>query len=340
MLEDKVYNFIIKYNLIKDGDRLVLGVSGGPDSICMLHILNSILNKKLINFKMVVCHVNHGIRENAKIDEKFVEDFCREIGVEYFVKHANIKEIAEIQKRGLEEVGRDIRYSFFNEILYKTNSNKIAIAHNSNDRAETIVMNILRGTGIRGLIGIEKINGKYIRPLIEISRCEIENYLKENNILYRHDESNDDNIYTRNKIRNIVIPYIKKEFNPNIIETMKRLSDIAIEQENYIQKQTEKIYKELCINEINITNDYLYNKNNGSQIIINLTKFNNQDILIQKRIILYAIQKIFGTTKGIEKIHLEDIIKLCNRNIGNKFLCPNKFTKIVIKKKQIVIMSV
>ena len=340
MLEQEVYKFITKYNLIENGDRVVLGVSGGPDSICMLHILNKIKQKKLLDFEIVVCHINHGLRENAILDEEFVKNFCEKIGVQFFVKHADIKKESEEQKKGLEETGRIIRYNFFDEILQKTNSNKIAIAHNSNDKAETIIMNILRGAGPAGLIGIEAKNGKYIRPLIEITRESIEQYLKEQNIVARHDESNDENIYTRNKIRNIVLPFIKKEFNPNIINTIERLSDIIKEQEEYLELQTVKCYGDICLQELNLTENYKLNHENNSEIVIDLKKFNSLETVIQKRIILYSIKKIFGTTKGIEKIHIEDIIKLCNNNIGNKYLTPNKNLKIVTKKKQLRIMAV
>ena len=339
MLEQKIFDFITKNNLIKNGDKIVLGVSGGPDSICMLNILYTISQKKLIDFKIFVAHINHGLRENAKIDEKFVKDFCENLKVPFFVKHVNIKKISEEQKRGLEETGRIIRYQFFDEVLEKTGSNKIAIAHNQNDKTETIIMNILRGTGIRGLIGIETKNGKYIRPLINTERLEIEQYLEENHIAARHDESNDENIYTRNKIRNIAVPYIKKEFNPNVINSLVRLSEIAKEQEEYLEKKTIDIFNKICIDKINVTDDYFYNKKNQAEIIIDLKEFNKQDKLIQKRIILYSIQKIFGSTKGIEKIHIEDIIKLCNNNIGNKYLTPNKNLKIVTQKKQLKIMA-
>ena len=151
---------------------------------------------------MVVAHINHGLRENAKIDEQYVFEFCNRINIRCFILHADIKKGAEIQKRGLEETGRIIRYKFFDEIQSKTNSNKIAIAHNSNDNVETIIMNIVRGSGLGGLKGIEAINGKYIRPLIETSRDDIESYCEEKKLNPRYDESNDDNVYTRNKIRN------------------------------------------------------------------------------------------------------------------------------------------
>ena len=340
MLEQEVYKFITKYNLIENGDRIVLGVSGGPDSICMLDILNKIAEKKLIDFEIIVCHINHGLRENAIFDENFVKEFCKKIGVQCFVKHVDIKKIAEEQKRGLEETGRIIRYEFFDEILQKTNSNKIAIAHNINDKVETIIMNIFRGSGTAGLIGIEAQNGKFIRPLIEIKRVDIEKYLKEQNIVARHDESNDENIYTRNKIRNIVLPFIEKEFNPNIVDTIDRLSYIVKEQEEYLESQTEKCYNDVCEQELNLTPDYRLNNKNNATIVIDLKKFNSLEKVIQKRVILYSIKKIFGTTRGIEKIHIDDIIKLCNNNIGNKYLTPNKNLKVENKKKKLRISAI
>lgn len=329
MLEQKVFEFVTKYQLIENGDKIVLGVSGGPDSIAMLNILHQLSPK--INFEIFVAHINHGLRENAKTDEKFVQDFCKKINVPFFVKHANIKQIAQEQKRGIEETGRKIRYEFFDEIMTKTASNKIAIAHHCGDNAETILMNLLRGTGTKGLIGIEKKNGKYIRPLIETKRQEIDEYLQQNHIVARHDESNDDNTYTRNKIRNVLIPYLEKEFNPNLVEALQRLSSIVKEEELYWEKQISGVYQEVCISDCAL---------DKKEIIIDLKKFNKLEKVVQKKVILYAIQKIFGTTKGLEKIHMEDIIKLCNNNIGNKYLTPNKHIKIVTQKKQLKIMAV
>lgn len=336
MLEDEILNTIKKYNLIENGDKLVVAVSGGPDSITLLNCLYQLKINNKLNFDMVVCHINHGLRENAKIDEEYVLEFCEKINVKCFVLHADIKKEAESQKRGLEEMGRIIRYEFFDKIQKETNSNKIAIAHNSNDNVETIIMNIIRGSGLGGLKGIEAVNGKYIRPLIETSRTNIEQYCEEKNLKPRQDESNDINIYTRNKIRNIVIPYIKKELNPNIVETITRLSNITKDDLNYLENQTQNSYKNILLEE-NFSKENVYNTEKEAKIILDLKKFNNEDKAIQKRVILYAINKLFGNTKGIEKIHIEDIIKLCNNNIGNKFLTPNKKTKVEIKNKTIVI---
>lgn len=324
MLENKVENTINKYKLLEKNEKIVIGVSGGPDSMTLLTILLKL--KEKYNLSLIVAHINHQIRENAIKDEEYVKEFCKKNNIEIYIKRANVIEKSQKEKKGLEETGREVRYNFFEEVLKKTNANKIAIAHNLNDNCETIIMNQLRGTGLSGLKGIEPKRGKYIRPLIEIDRKEIEEYCKKNKINPRHDESNDDNTYTRNKIRNIVIPYIKKEFNPNIVNSMNRMAQIVKENEEFLDKEVKKAYNDIIIKEEN-------------EIIYDLKEFNDKDIVIQKRLILLGIKKIFGDTKGIEKINLEDIIKLCNNNIGNKYLMPNKKTKITIKNKKIIIQK-
>lgn len=329
MLE-KVLNTIKKYNLIENGDRLVLGVSGGPDSICMLNILNDIRNDKKLHmeFDIIVAHVNHLIRDEAKDDEIFVKNFCEKIGVQFYSKSIDIQKIANNNKIGTEEAGRNARYEFFDEILEKTNSNKIAIAHNKNDKVETMIMNVLRGSGIAGLRGIEPIkDNKYIRPLIECERFEIEQYCKDNKIDARIDRSNFQNIYTRNKIRNVVIPYIKDEFNPNIIQTMDRLSQLIKEEDEYLDKIVKEKYNALIIEE------------SLKEFVMNLKEFNKQEKVIKSRLLLYTISRILGSTKGIEKIHIEDVIKLCENNIGNKYLTPNKNIKILVKDSRIYFIN-
>lgn len=326
-MEKKVLETIKKYNLIENGDRLVLGVSGGPDSIAMLDILYNIKMKEKIKFNIIVVHINHMIREEAIEDEKFVKNFCEKKKIDFFSKSIDVKKLANTNKIGIEEAGRKARYDFFEEILKKTNSNKIAIAHNKNDKIETIIMNLMRGSGISGLKGIEEKREKYIRPLIECDRSEIEQYCKNQNLNPRIDKTNFNNEYTRNKIRNIVIPYIKDEFNPNIINTLDRLSILVKEEEEYIEKQVKETYKILLLEE------------NKENIILDLKKFNKQEKVIKSRLVLYTITRLFNTSKGIERIHVEDIIKLCNNNIGNKFLIPNKKIKVLVKEHKIYFIS-
>lgn len=328
-LKEKVLDTIKKYELISNGDKLVLGVSGGPDSMCMLNILKEIKENGILNFEITVAHMNHMIREEAKKDENYVKKYCKENGIKFYSKSIDVEKIANTNKISTEEAGRNERYKFFDEILKKTASSKIAIAHNKNDNAETVIMNIIRGSGVSGLKGIEAKREIYIRPLIECEREEIEEYCEKENLNPRIDKTNFENIYTRNKIRNIVIPFIKQEFNPNIIETINRLTDLVREEETYIEKQVEKEYKEILIEE-NLEK---------RTIIVDLKKFNNEEKVIKSRLILYTITRIFGSSKGIEKIHIEDIIKLCNNNIGNKYLTPNKNIKVLTKNSKIYFLG-
>ena len=328
-MEKKVLDTISKYDLIENGDKIVLGVSGGPDSLSMLNILNNIKNnpENNLNFEIYVAHINHMIREEAESEEEFVKEFCKKINVEFYSKRINAIEYANNNKMSTEEAGRVIRYDFFDEILKKTNSNKIAIAHNLNDKTETVLIHILRGSGMNGLIGIKpKRENKYIRPLIDITRDEIEKYCEDNKLNPCIDKSNFENIYLRNKIRNQLIPYIKKEINPNIIESINRLSELIESENEYIEKNVNKVYEEILI------------ENSAKIILLDLKRFNIQEAVIKSRILMKSIKTLKGSTKGIEKKHIEDIIALCDKNIGNKFLVPNKGLKILIKDKKIHII--
>lgn len=337
MLEDKVLNTIEKYELIENGNTIVIGVSGGPDSMALLNVLISINKNKKLNYKIVVAHVNHGIRVEAEEETKYVEDFCKKNQIQCFIKREKVEELAKKQKIGTEEAGRKLRYNFFEEVATKVNANKIVTAHNANDNVETILMNMIRGTGLTGLKGIEiKRENKYIRPLIECTRKEIEEYCTENKLEPKQDKSNKENIYTRNKIRNILVPLLEDEFNPNIVTTLNRMSQIIKEENEYICKQVDKIYKEVLIEE-NLGNSELEEKNT---IILDLKKFNNQDKVIKNRLVLYTINRLLGTSQNIEMIHITDIIKLCENNIGNKYLTPNKKVKVLVNKGKIFFQKI
>lgn len=321
MLKGDVLKTIQTYNLINKKDKIVVGVSGGPDSICLLHVLSSL--REELEIELYVAHINHGLRDVADIETEYVEKFCKSLNIECFVKKVDIQKIAKEEKKGTEETGRNVRYNFFSEVAQKTNSNKIATAHNSNDRAETVILNVLRGSGISGLKGIEPIrDNKFIRPLIYINRQEIEQYCKENNLNPKIDESNKENIYSRNKVRNIIIPYIEREFNKNIIKTINRLSDVATEENEYLQNIVKNEYQSIS-------------KKENNTVVLDLKKFNNLELVIKRRLILYTINEAIHTTNGIEKVNVDDIIKLCNNNIGNKHLQPIKLIKIYVKKGKI-----
>lgn len=328
-MEEKVLENILKYNLIKDGDKVVVGVSGGPDSITLLNVLLNIKKTNKINFEVIVCHINHMIRKEAIDDENYVKEYCDKNGISCFVKKIEVEKMAKENKISTEEAGRNARYEFFKEILEKEKANLIATAHTANDNAETVIMNIIRGSSTYGIGGIDIKRDNLIRPLINCSREEIEDYCKKNNLNPRIDKTNFENVYTRNKVRNLLIPYIKENFNPNIVEAINRLSDISKEENEYLEKITRQAYEEILIKE----------ESNKNQIVLNLKEFNKLEKVIKSRVILYTINILFKTRNGIEKKHIEDIIKLCSNNIGNKFLIPNKNKKILVKNKKIFFIS-
>lgn len=281
MLEEKVKQIIKTHNLIEKNETVIACVSGGPDSMCLLNIMYEL--KDELGFNLAVCHVNHMLRKNAVLDEEYVANYCENKNIPIYILHADIENIAKEEKLGLEEAGRNARYVFFEETAKKIGATKIATAHNANDNAETVIMNILRGTSINGLKGIEEKREKIIRPLLTITRKEIEQYCTDRNLNPRLDESNKNIIYTRNKIRNELIPYIEKEFNPNIIEGINRMSYLAAEETDYLQTQAKKAYNDICIEETK------------QKIILDLKKFNLLALVIKRRVILYTIWKILGT---------------------------------------------
>ncbi len=311
-MKNKVKNTIEKYNLLNEKDKVLIGVSGGPDSISLLNILYE------LGYNICTAHINHGLRKNADNDEKFVKDFCESRNIPCFIKKVKLKEIQSDMT--LEELGRKIRYDFFEEIKEKENCTKIATAHNANDNAETVLMNMIRGTGLSGLKGIDISRNHIIRPLLETTRTEIEEYCKSQNLNPCHDESNEEAIYTRNKIRLELIPYIEKNINSNIVNNINRMSEIIFDEEEYIKKQVDFAYKDTLIAE------------EDGRVLCNLKKFNIYDKVIQRRLIIKYITKVLGNAKDIEKVHIEDILKMCKNNIGGKYLTPNKYIKIAVNK--------
>ena len=332
-IENKVLETIKKYQLIEKEDKLVIGVSGGPDSMALLHILLTLQEKEQIpSCTLLVAHVNHMLRKEADEETAYVEEFCRLHQIPCFIKRAKVEELAQKAKMGTEEMGRNIRYQFFEEVRQKEKAQKIVTAHHANDNAETVLMNILRGSGTAGLKGIEPIrknekNVVFVRPLLNCTKEEIYEYCEEKKLQPKIDKSNQENVYNRNKVRNILIPFLEKEWNPNIVATLNRLSELARQENQYLERQTQKAYEDMVLEE------------GKDSIVLSLKKWNGQDFVIKSRVIRYTINRLLGTTKDIEKIHIEDIIKLCENNVGNKYLIPNKKVKVLVNKGKIFFLE-
>lgn len=291
---------IEKYNMFESNDTVVVGVSGGADSIMLLYCLNALKDKYKITLK--VAHVNHKIRVGAaESDAKFVSDVCKELGIPFYLKEANVKQLAKEWKMSEEEAGRKVRYSFFREIA---DGGKIATAHNANDNVETVIMRFMRGTGIKGLSGISFKNEDIVRPILNISRKDIEEYIKENNLTHITDSTNFEPIYTRNKIRLNVIPYILKVFNPNFVDTVT--SNIASYREDadYFEKEVENAYNSIVVKE-----------ENNISVSINLLL--SYHPAIYKRLIRRIIETIMGTEQiDVSSKRVQDIVSLTENKVS------------------------
>lgn len=320
IVEENFLNTIKENNLINEGDKIVIGVSGGSDSITLLYLLNKY--KEKFKIKLYVCHINHKIRKDSTIDEQYVENICEKMNVPFYKKRVQVEQIAKENKMGTEEAGRIIRYEFFREIAKKENANKIAIAHNMNDNAETMLLNLIRGTGLLGLEGITPKENNIIRPLINSKKTDINNFCKENNIEYKIDSTNKQNIYRRNIIRNEVIPKLE-EINPNIVETLSRTSKIIKQNNTFIKETTKSEYKKIT---------HIISNEEKTHIEINLKEFNLLSENIKQNLILKAIEEIQGNTKNIEKANIDEVIQIAKRNVGGKYTIINKNVKAEIKK--------
>nr|WP_207738500.1 tRNA lysidine(34) synthetase TilS [Clostridium sp. D46t1_190503_E9] len=306
---NKVKDFIIKNDLIQDGDRVLVALSGGPDSVCLLHILYKLRNS--LNIDIGAAHVNHMLRgQDAFNDEEYAKKICEEFNIDFYSKRINIDEIAKEKSISHEMAGREERYNFFDFIKNTHNYSKIAVAHNSNDQAETVIMNMMRGAGIEGLCGIRsKRKGGIIRPILCLSRDEIENYCEDNNLNPRIDKTNLENIYSRNKVRLDILPYMKDNFNKDIIETLNRMTNLLQIDNDFIEKQCNNSYKKYC-----------NNKNN--HIVISKEAF-----LLDKAIITRIIKKAFveftGKYNNFEMKHIYEVIELAKNSTNKKNDLPN-----------------
>ena len=241
----KVINFTDKWQMLQKEDCVIAGVSGGADSVCLLFVLLEL--QKKIGFEIIVVHVNHGLRgPAADEDEAYVKRICREHGIiceSYFV---NVESIAKNRKQSTEEVGRDVRKECFSKTLQKYGGTKIALAHHQNDSAETFLFHLARGTGLKGLGGILPVNGNVIRPLLCLDRNEIEAYLKEQGVSYCVDQTNASDAYTRNRIRNHVLPYMEENVNGKTVEHINETMEQIRRIQDYLEKQTDS-YWEKCV---------------------------------------------------------------------------------------------
>lgn len=305
----KVMSYIKDNNLINPKDRILVALSGGPDSVCLLNILYNL--KEELDIEIGAAHLNHMLRdEDAFQDEEYVKNLCESFDIPCFVKRVDINKYSKENKMSSEMAGRDARYNFFDEVIREHGYNKIATAHNANDQAETILFRLMRGTGIEGLCGIKVCRDKIIRPILCLSRKEVEEYIEVNNLKPRIDKTNFEKIYNRNKIRLDILPYIKENFNEDIIQTLNRMSVLLQKDNEFIEKSARSFYEKYCAEQ----QDYF---------IIKKKMFDNHEAVVT-RVIRYALTNFSKTHYDFEMKHIYDICNLAKNNSGKVIDLPNK----------------
>lgn len=296
MLIDKARQTIVKYNMLEKGDRVVVGVSGGPDSMALLYILN--LLKKEFNLTLFVAHLNHMLRKTAASrDAMFVKRRAERLNLPAVMDSRDVLGLSKASKISIEEAGRDARHNFYLRAAERFNANKIALGHTQDDQAETVLMRLLRGSGLLGLSGIPPVrkfeDKKIIRPLIDAPKEEVIKFLSKRKIPFRRDITNIQPIYLRNRIRQRLLPFLENAFNPEIKKVLNGIAKNVRIDYSYLLKIAEKKFKR-------------YATCSRDKVRVSL-RFLDEDVAIQRMIIREAVRKIKGDLNSITYAHWEDL---------------------------------
>ncbi len=244
-LSNKVLSTISRFNMFQDGDSVLISISGGPDSVFLTQALNQI--KASYNLKLYCFHLDHKTRNGqSSKDAEFVRNFCDSIGLELFKAEIDIKNWCRQNRFSFQDGARRVRLDLLNETAAKHRIKKIATGHTADDNVETFLMHLLRGSGLRGLSGIQPVNGRFIRPMLEIFHADILDYLAENEIPYCTDKTNQENIYYRNKVRNVLIPFINDNFSKNLVKNLSGTIDVIRQENDFIDAYGFKCLKKIA----------------------------------------------------------------------------------------------
>ncbi len=323
--EQRVQDFIKQNNMIASGSTVVVGFSGGADSTALILSLYEL--RKLLNIRLIAVHINHLIRKEAGEDAQFVKSFCKERNIECIVVEKDIPKLSQEWKMTEEEAGRRARYEAFEEILKEKNASYIAIAHHQNDVAETLLMNLFRGSGVHGAGAIRPVRGNIIRPLLCVARSEIEVYLQDKGQLFCHDATNDEDIHTRNIVRNRLLPLAEKEINSAAVSHLCRAALEFSKADAYISKASTLLYEKCA-------------KESTDSILIDLTAIRDEDEVLKDGVILKALEKLTPSRKDITAAHIDSIKDLANGRNGTASVdlpynleAVRSYDELQIKKK-------
>ena len=315
-----VYKTVIEYAMFAPGGAVVAGVSGGADSVAMLRCL--LLLKDALGVGVIAAaHINHNLRgAEAKADEAFVIDVCESWGVPLNIYQADVRGLSESEKISLEDAARRLRYGYLNEALAAFGAERIAVAHNRDDNAETVLLNLARGTGLKGLCGIAPVRGAVVRPLIEAPREMIERFLAGQNIAYRTDNSNFDARHSRNRIRHTVIPVFEQAAGARFKAVAARGSKLLREDDAFLTEYAKEAYSS-CI----VRRDTAGGTGEITAVTLDIKKLSALPPAIKRRVIREGAAEIAGLV-NIGGGHIESVIALLNNETGKQVCLPRGVT--------------
>lgn len=307
-LHDNILDTINKFSMLLGRERVLVSLSGGPDSVCLLSVLCRL--KERLTLDIHALYVDHGMRpEETPAEIAFCKKFCDTLSVPFMKKAVDVRAFAQEQGLNIQEAARELRYRKLDEAAFEVKADKIAMAHTADDQVETVLMRFLRGSGSAGLAGIPPVRKHIIRPLIETAKADIERFLKENRLEYVVDSSNLKKDYLRNKIRFSVVPLLR-ELNPDVVETLARTAEIFRQEEKYFELIVTKALMKMICRKTNLS------------IELFLAPFGTMDKVIVRRVLRRALDETKGL-RGIGFIHIEEIIELLkNGNPGDRLYLP------------------
>ena len=305
---EKITAYIKKWNMLEENDKVIAGISGGADSVCLFYVLLEL--KKKLNLNLIVVHVNHQLRgEEADHDEQYVRKLCKKNDIPCEVYSLDVESIAKKRKQSIEEAARDIRKECFSDTMNKYHGTKIALAHHQNDNVETFFLNISRGSGLKGLTGIQPVNDQTIRPLLCITRKEIEQFLKEKGVSYCDDRTNSSDDYTRNRIRNHVIPVLENGVNEQAVSHISQTMEMIWKIQEYMDEETSKYYRKTI-------------KEEKNGIMIRKESFEKVPEVLQEMILKRALVSCAEAQKDIQSGHIYGLKELMGKQTGRKMDLP------------------
>jgi tRNA(Ile)-lysidine synthase len=304
---NKIKSTIKKHNMLKKNDSVLVGLSGGPDSVTLLHVLCELKKEYALN--IIIAHLDHKFRGDESVcDRKFCEDLAKKYNLEIAWDAIDVPKVAKEKGISPEEAARFERYDFFKRVAKEKGISKIAVGHTRDDQAETVLMRIIRGAGMKGLGGISPVKDiqgyEIIRPLIEISRKEVEDFIVENDLKFRKDSSNEKTVFTRNKIRLELIPLLEKDFNPNIKEVLANMAENLQIEDEFLAKYGKRKFKSMS-------------KIKQEEIFIDLKKFKKQPEAVRKRILRAALKELKGDLRKFTYQHWKEMEELINNRPVN-----------------------